>query len=81
MFLTTNGKLVLSSFYAILFWIINNPIFAQQNVVPISPDIDAIFSQVASDAEVQEALQLIQQAEPETVREQFRITEIPAPSL
>ena len=79
MFLTTNGKLVLSSFYAILFWIINNPIFAQQNVVPISPDIDAIFSQVASDAEVQEALQLIQQAEPETVREQFRITEIPAP--
>ena len=79
MFLTTNGKLVLSSFYAILFWIINNPIFAQQKVVPISPDIDAIFSQVASDAEVQEALQLIQQAEPETVREQFRITEIPAP--
>lgn len=79
MFLTTNGKLVLSSFYAILFWIINNPIFAQQNVVPISPDIDAIFSQVASAAEVQEALQLIQQAEPETVREQFRITEIPAP--
>ena len=79
MFLTTNGKLVLSSFYAILFWIINNPIFAQQNVVPISPDIDAIFSQVASDAEVREALQLIQQAEPETVREQFRITEIPAP--
>jgi len=79
MFLTTNRKLVLSSFYAILFWIINNPIFAQQKVVPISPDIDAIFSQVASAAEVQEALQLIQQAEPETVREQFRITEIPAP--
>ena len=76
---TTNRKFVSNSFYAILIWLVSNPIVAQQNVVPISPDIGATFNRVASDPSVQQALRLIEQAEPETVREQFRITEIPAP--
>ena len=76
---TTNKKFVSNSFYAMLIWLVSNPIVAQQNVVPISPDIGATFNRVASDPSVQQALRLIEQAEPETVREQFRITEIPAP--
>jgi tripeptide aminopeptidase len=52
---------------------------AGQDLVPIDATVRATFNRVGDDARVQLALQQLQQREPETIREQFRITEIPAP--
>ena len=52
---------------------------AQQDVVPIEDDVDSTFQQVSANNQVQTMLQRILETEPENIREQFRLTEIPAP--
>ncbi|MDA1369579.1 MAG: M20/M25/M40 family metallo-hydrolase [Proteobacteria bacterium] len=50
-----------------------------QSLVTIDAALGQVFQRVAEDARVLLALQQIEEREPETVQEQFRITEIPAP--
>ena len=50
-----------------------------QTLVPVEPDIANTFSQLHAHQSVQTALQYIQTTEPEAIREQIRLTEIPAP--
>lgn len=50
-----------------------------QTLVPVEPDIANTFSQLHAHQSVQTALQYIQTSEPEAIREQIRLTEIPAP--
>jgi len=50
-----------------------------QTLVPIDAGLAEIFSRLSSDARVQRALSDIEAREPATIREQFRMTEIPAP--
>ncbi|MDP6651311.1 MAG: M20/M25/M40 family metallo-hydrolase [Gammaproteobacteria bacterium] len=50
-----------------------------QSLVPIDAPLREVFQRVATDARVATSLQQVEEREPETVREQFRITEIPAP--
>ena len=50
-----------------------------QTLVAIDDALATSFAQIAGDQRVREALQDIEAREPETIREQFRITEIPAP--
>ena len=50
-----------------------------QTLVPIDPAINEVFQLISSNEKVRGSLQLIEETEPENVREQFRITEIPAP--
>ncbi|MSR11296.1 MAG: M20/M25/M40 family metallo-hydrolase [Gammaproteobacteria bacterium] len=50
-----------------------------QTLVPVEPDIANTFSQLHAHQSVQTALQYIQSSEPEAIREQIRLTEIPAP--
>lgn len=50
-----------------------------QSLVAIDPDIESGFSVVAADIRVQTALQKLSDIEAETVAEQLRLTEIPAP--
>ncbi len=52
---------------------------AQQSVVEIDGSILSNFQLISADPRVRVALEKIQQREAETVREQIRITEIPAP--
>ncbi len=52
---------------------------AQQSVVEIDNDIISNFQLLSADPRVRTSLEKIQQREPETIREQIRITEIPAP--
>lgn len=51
----------------------------QQTLVPIDGDIRQQFELISSDSRVVDALANIQAREPDTIREQFRMTEIPAP--
>ncbi len=50
-----------------------------QNLVPIDDTVAERFAAVAADPRVQSALADIEEREEETVREQIRMTEIPAP--
>ncbi|HAJ75006.1 MAG TPA: peptidase M20 [Gammaproteobacteria bacterium] len=50
-----------------------------QSLVPIDAPLQEVFQRVTADARVVTSLQQIEEREPETVREQFRITEVPAP--
>jgi tripeptide aminopeptidase len=52
---------------------------AQQDVVPVEDNIGSTFQQINADDRVQSILQRILETEPEYIREQFRLTEIPAP--
>ena len=72
-------KLVVIGFYAKLILLISTVSFAQQDIVPIDSAVANTFNQITSDPQVQAALLRILETEPETIREQFRITEIPAP--
>lgn len=50
-----------------------------QTLVPVDAALAETFAQLSSDARVQQALSDIEAREPATIREQFRMTEIPAP--
>ena len=50
-----------------------------QTLVPIDPAINEVFQLISSNEKVRGSLQLIEETEPENVREQFRITEITQP--
>ncbi len=50
-----------------------------QNLVAIDDSVRQHFTTLSTDARIAAALENIQAREPETIREQFRITEIPAP--
>ncbi len=50
-----------------------------QSLVPIEPEIRTSFNSISNDPRVKNALIEIETREAETVREQFRLTEIPAP--
>lgn len=52
---------------------------AEQSLVPVSESVRARFETLLTDSRVQAALADIEAREPETVQEQFRLTEIPAP--
>jgi len=64
-----------------LLGLLSFPALAQvpQTLVPIDESVAEVFQQIASDERVHSSLQLIEARESENVREQFRITEIPAP--
>ena len=79
MFFFNNDKLVLIIFYAYFILFINNSSSAQQDIVPVENLVVNTFDQITSDPQVQAALLRILETEPQTIREQFRITEIPAP--
>lgn len=52
---------------------------AQQSLVTVEDTVAGTFARLNNDSRVQEALADIEAREPETIREQFRLTEIPAP--
>ena len=52
---------------------------AQQSIVPIDSAIRRSFDAISSDPRVSAGLLRIEAREAEMVREQFRLTEIPAP--
>ena len=79
MFFFNNDKLVLIIFYAYFILFINNSSSAQQDIVSVENLVVNTFDQITSDPQVQAALLRILEIEPQTIREQFRITEIPAP--
>lgn len=51
----------------------------EQTLVPVSETLRSQFETLLSDSRVQAALADIEAREPQTVQEQFRLTEIPAP--
>ena len=53
--------------------------WGQQNLVPITEETLDAFNKVTAYERVQSSLQRIMETESDTIREQFRITEIPAP--
>ena len=55
------------------------PSWGQQNLVPITAETLDAFNRVTAYERVQSSLQRIMETEPDTIREQFHITEIPAP--
>ena len=79
MFFFNNDKSVLIIFYAYFILFINNSSSAQQDIVSVENLVVNTFDQITSDPQVQAALLRILETEPQTIREQFRITEIPAP--
>jgi tripeptide aminopeptidase len=54
-------------------------VLAQQSVVPIDNNVRSSFDAISSDPRVTAGLIRIQDREAEMIREQFRLTEIPAP--
>ena len=52
---------------------------AGQTLVPIDAELADTFARLTADTRVQQALSEIEGREPATIREQFRMTEIPAP--
>lgn len=52
---------------------------AGQTLVPIDAVLSETFDRLSTDVRVQDALSAIEAREPATIREQFRMTEIPAP--
>ena len=55
------------------------PSWGQQDLVPIAETTKEAFSRITAYESVQSSLQRIIETEPDTIQEQFRITEIPAP--
>ena len=56
-----------------------NSCWGQQELVSVSDEISESFKRITADTKVQASLKRILETEPNTIREQFRITEIPAP--
>ena len=56
-----------------------NLCWGQQELVSVSDEISESFKRITTDIKVQASLKRILEIEPNTIREQFRITEIPAP--
>jgi predicted transcriptional regulator len=52
---------------------------AAQTLPPVDTSVRQSFERVLSDPRVKAALAAIERAEPEAIKEQFRLTEIPAP--
>ncbi|MBL4582314.1 MAG: M20/M25/M40 family metallo-hydrolase [Gammaproteobacteria bacterium] len=57
----------------------HSSVLAQQSVVPIDSAVRTSFDAISSDPRVTSALTRIEAREAEMIREQFRLTEIPAP--
>ena len=55
------------------------PSWGQQDLVPIAETTKEAFSRITAYESVQSSLQRIIETEPDTIQEQFSITEIPAP--
>jgi len=70
-------------FFALSFAVLLSPlhpsVLAQQSVVPIDNAVRSSFDAISSDPRVTAGLIRIQDREAEMIREQFRLTEIPAP--
>ncbi|MFM1895011.1 MAG: hypothetical protein RLZZ385_85, partial [Pseudomonadota bacterium] len=54
-------------------------LFAQDSPVQVDPGLADVFNSLRQDSRVADTLALIEQWEPETLAEQVRLTEIPAP--
>ncbi|MDB0051446.1 M20/M25/M40 family metallo-hydrolase [Gammaproteobacteria bacterium] len=65
--------------YAALLSSLHPSVLAQQSVVPIDNKVRNSFDAISSDPRVTAGLIRIQDREAEMIREQFRLTEIPAP--
>jgi len=65
--------------FALLLGSFHSSVLAQQSVVPIESAVRASFDAISSDPRVTAGLIRIQAREAEMIREQFRLTEIPAP--
>ena len=64
---------------ASVLFLFSLPSWGQQNLVPITETTLEAFSRITAYESVQSSLQRIIETESDTVQEQFRITEIPAP--
>ena len=73
-----NTILLALSFTALLSSL-HSSVLAQQSIVPIDSAIRRSFDAISSDPRVSAGLLRIEAREAEMVREQFRLTEIPAP--
>ena len=76
--LKKNTILLALSFTALLSSL-HSSVLAQQSIVPIDSAIRRSFDAISSDPRVSAGLLRIEAIEAEMVREQFRLTEIPAP--
>jgi tripeptide aminopeptidase len=65
--------------FAVLLSSLHTSVLAQQSVVPIDNAVRSSFDAISSDPRVTAGLIRIQDREAEMIREQFRLTEIPAP--
>lgn len=65
--------------FAALLSTLHPSVLAQQSVVPIDSAVRSSFDAISSDPRVIAGLIRIQDREAEMIREQFRLTEIPAP--
>ena len=65
--------------FAALLSSLHPSVLAQQSVVPIDNKVRSSFDAISSDPRVTAGLIRIQDREAEMIREQFRLTEIPAP--
>ncbi|MBL4572603.1 MAG: M20/M25/M40 family metallo-hydrolase [Gammaproteobacteria bacterium] len=65
--------------FAALLSTFHSSVLAQQSVVPIDSAVRSSFDAISSDPRVTSALTRIEAREAEMIREQFRLTEIPAP--
>ena len=64
---------------ASVLFLFSLPSWGQQDLVPIAETTLEAFSRITAYESVQSSLQRIIETEPDTIQEQFRITEIPAP--
>ncbi|MDA0281674.1 MAG: M20/M25/M40 family metallo-hydrolase [Proteobacteria bacterium] len=65
--------------FAALLSSLHPSVLAQQSVVPIDNAVRSSFDAISSDPRVSAGLMRIEAREAEMIREQFRLTEIPAP--
>ncbi len=75
----TRIKSSILTFLLALLPVLTPDVQAQQTLVPIDSALADTFSQLRTLPQVQQALADIEAREPETIREQLRMTEIPAP--
>ena len=72
-------KVLFALSFAALLSSLHPSVQAQQSIVPIDNEVRSSFDVISSDPRVTAGLIRIQDREAEMVREQFRLTEIPAP--
>ena len=72
-------KVLFALSFAALLSSLHPSLLAQQSIVPIDNEVRSSFDAISSDPRVTAGLIRIQDREAEMVREQFRLTEIPAP--